>query len=118
MTVETRDEMMAANLLKKQEVDKKRSVAERNAEFQEYLKINDIDFEGSYTDVALKAMNEQNTLGGLGGNGIINVFNQGGDTITPITMSTGGAKTATTILQGFNQGNGMGYCPVPGLLGT
>ena len=118
MTVETRDEMMAANLLKKQEVDKKRSVAERNAEFQEYLKINDIDFEGSYTDVALKAMKEQDPLGLGGGNGIINVFNQGGDTITPITMSTGGAKTATTILQGFNQGSGMGYCPVPGLLGT
>jgi len=118
MTVETRDEMIAANLLKKQEADKQRSVVERNAEFQEYLRINDIDFEGSYTDVALKAMNEQNTLGGLGGNGIINVFNQGGDTITPITMSTGGAKTATTILQGFNQGSGMGYCPVPGLLGT
>ena len=118
MTVETRDEMMAANLLKKQEVDKKQSVAERNAEFQEYLKINDIDFTGSYTDVALKAMNEQDPLGLGGGNGIINVFNQGGDTITPITMSTGGAKTATTILQGFNRGDGLGYCPVPGLLGT
>jgi hypothetical protein len=63
-------------------------------------------------------MNEQDPLGLGGGNGIINVFNQGGDTITPITMSTGGAKTATTILQGFNRGDGLGYCPVPGLLGT
>jgi hypothetical protein len=117
MTVAKRDAIIEERKANREASLKKQSVAERNAEFQEYLKKNGIDFTGSYTDVALKAMKEQNTLGGLGG-GTINVFNQGGDTITPITMSTGGAKTATTILQGFNQGNGMGYCPVPGLLGT
>jgi len=118
----------AAAILKEQlearrveQAEKQQLADNRNtfsAEFKEYLDVNNISFEGSITDLVLKSMKEQNPLGANGMGNSIYVTNRGGDVLTPITLSQGGNQSATTILQGFNQGVGLGYCPVPGLLGT
>jgi hypothetical protein len=118
MTVAKRDAIIEERKANREASLKQQKIDAKNAEFQKYLKINDIDFEGSITDVALKTMREQNPLGGNGMGNSIYVTNRGGDVLTPITLSQGGNQSATTILQGFNQGVGLGYCPVPGLLGT
>ena len=117
ITVAKRDAIIEERKAKREASLKKQIVENKNEEFQAYLKKHGIDFEGSYTDAVLQDYNQR--FGIMSGNygSPINIINKSGDTVTPINLSVGGAKTSTSILQGFHSGQAPSYSPFPGFAG-
>lgn len=117
MSLEKRDGIREDRRIEREEREKKQIVENKNEEFQAYLKKHGIDFEGSYTDAVLQDYNQR--FGVMSGNygSPINIINKSGDTVTPINLSVGGAKTSTSILQGFHSGQAPSYSAFPGFAG-
>jgi hypothetical protein len=92
------DQKMADELLKM-----------RKEQYAEFAEMNP-DAPQNYDDLVFEAIKEQaqNPLN------ITNVLNSTPQYNSPISLNVGGSRTMNQILQAFNAGEGLGYCPFPG----